>query len=139
MKPNDNHADLSHLVQRTLGDLTTIRHSLLAISEENREDGSGSVVLDLELAGQLKNVVDALRLLLWAYIKALSSRAAGSPYDRLRDYKTELALDMLHSARPRLQEEHEAFSPASDFERLINWALIAVSRYPASIVKTRPQ
>ena len=65
---------LSGRVRRTLDDLAEIRESLLAISEETHSEDH-SKLLDLELAGELKNVVDALRLLLWAYVKALSSKS----------------------------------------------------------------
>ncbi|HLW52111.1 MAG TPA: hypothetical protein VKW06_04640 [Candidatus Angelobacter sp.] len=100
MKPQRIQADLNHLVQQALKDLLTIRGTLLAISEENASADPAALVLDLELAGQFKNLTDELRQLLWAYIKAFSAGAEQSPYDLLRSYKAELALETLRSARP---------------------------------------
>src|SRR5690242_5182209 len=91
---------LSLRVRRTLDDLAEIRESLLAVSEDN-QSGDPSKMLDLELAGELKNVVDALRLLLWAYIKALSSKSGRAPAEVLNLYKMELAVEMLRSVRTR--------------------------------------
>ena len=68
-RDNDN---LSVRVRRTLQDLASIRESLLAFSDQPADSPDASAqILDLELAGELKSVVDALRLLLWAYIQAL--------------------------------------------------------------------
>jgi hypothetical protein len=125
MQPNLNDSDLTPLVQHTLEDLTTIHRSLLAISEQSLNENSDAPVLDLETAGQLKNVVDALRLLLWAYIKALSAKSNRSPSELLSSYKTDLALEMLRSARSGVQDDE---STPSDLECLINWAMVSVSR-----------
>ena len=115
--------NLSIRVRRTLDDLAVIRHDLLAISKESTADGSAQC-LDLELAGELKSVVDAIRLLLWAYIKALAGKSGRDPAEVLSWYKMDLAVEMLRSLRNR-----NAQTPDSDsrFQHLVNQALETVA------------
>lgn len=117
---------LSSRVRRTLEDLAMIRQSLLAVSDQTIESSDASSQnLDLELAGELKNVVDALRLLLWAYIKALSSKSGRSPEEVLSWYKMELAVEMLRSARRSTPARSGSIA---DFERMVNQTLSTVSQ-----------
>ncbi|HEX4604342.1 MAG TPA: hypothetical protein VH724_10135 [Candidatus Angelobacter sp.] len=121
--------NLSARVRRTLDDLAAIRQSLLTISDQAVNSSENAAqILDLELAGELKNVVDALRLLLWAYIQALSNKSGRSPQEVLSWYKMELAVEMLRSVRGRS-------APAKDgciagFERLVNQTLSASVKAP---------
>lgn len=110
-------------VRRTLEDMAAIRHSLLASSEAPADaPNQNSQCLDLELAAELKSVVDALRLLLWAYIKALSTKSGRAPAEVLNWYKMELAVEMLRGVRGR-----SAFPEGciSSFEQLVNETLAA--------------
>src|SRR5690242_10541808 len=93
--------DLSGRVRRTLEDLGAIRQVLLTSSENAVEPAEDFQYLDLELAAELKSVVDAIRLLLWAYIQALSAKSGRSPAEVLSWYKMELAVEMLRSARTK--------------------------------------
>lgn len=121
---------LSSRVRHTLEDLAGIRESLLAISDETIESSdAASQTLDLELAGELKNVVDALRLLLWAYIQALSSKSGRSPEEVLSWYKMELAVEMLRSARRSAPAKS---GPIADFERMVNQTLSTVAQSAGS-------
>lgn len=121
--------DLSARVRRTLEDLASIRQSLLSISglPENPSQPSDQV-LDLELAGELKSVVDALRLLLWAYIKALSAKSGRSPAEVLSWYKMQLAVEMLRSARSGGAPEKDP--KVTEFERLVDSALSVAAKVP---------
>ena len=121
---------LSSRVRHTLEDLAVIRQSLLAVSDQTVESAdASSQTLDLELAGELKNVVDALRLLLWAYIRALSSKSGRSPEEVLSWYKIELAVEMLRSARRSAPEGSETIA---DFERMVNQTLSTVRQNASS-------
>ena len=124
-------SNLSAQVRHTLDDLAAIRESLLAVSDQTiaSSDTQGQV-LDLELAGELKNVVDALRLLLWAYIQALSVKSGRAPEEVLSWYKMELAVEMLRSAsgRPGLART----GTIADFERMVNQTLSAAAKVPYS-------
>jgi hypothetical protein len=125
MDPTINGNDLSSRVRRTLQDMAAIRQSLLAISEESPNiPADPSKCLDLELAGELKSVVDALRLLLWAYIKALSAKSGRAPAEVLNWYKMELAVEMLRSVGPRPLPSAGCIS---DFENLVNHTLAAAT------------
>jgi hypothetical protein len=111
-------------VRRTLEDLAAIRQSLLAASEVQAGGSNENLqYLDLELAAELKSVVDAIRLLLWAYIQALSARSGRSPAEVLSWYKMELAVEMLRSARG---QSGLANGCISEFEKLVNQALAAM-------------
>ena len=122
--------NLSSRVRHTLEDLAMIRQSLLAISDQTIESSdASSQTLDLELAGELKNVVDALRLLLWAYIKALSSKSGRSPEEVLSWYKMELAVEMLRSARRSTPARSGSIA---DFERMVNQTLGTVAQSAGS-------
>ncbi len=120
---------LSARVRRALNDMAAIRQSLIGAGavEQNTGTGGGQQnILDIELAAELKSVVDAMRQLLWAYIQALSAKSGRSPQDVMEWYKMQLAVEMLRSARSRnvtpapanLQGE-ESWS----FEKLYNNAL----------------
>jgi hypothetical protein len=126
MENNSSDEKLSTRVHRALEDLAVIRRSLLSLSEQGDMDApvSGQTI-DLELAGELKSVVDALRRLLWAYIEALSARSGRAPLEVLSWYKMELAVEMLRSMRPR----PTVATPESELEQLINSALVIASQY----------
>lgn len=126
MDCTSNKDNLSSRVRHTLEDLAVIRQSLLAISDQTIESSdAASQTLDLELAGELKNVVDALRLLLWAYIQALSSKSGRSPEEVLSWYKMELAVEMLRSARRSTPARSGSIA---DFERMVNQTLSTVAQ-----------
>jgi hypothetical protein len=121
-------SDLSVRVRKTLDDLASIRQSLLAISDQNGAAPEDSTqVLDLELAGELKSVVDALRLLLWAYIQALSTKSGRAPEEVLSWYKMELAVEMLRSVRGRPVAVPARTGSIADFERMVNQTLSATA------------
>jgi hypothetical protein len=122
-------SDLSVRVRHTLDDLAAIRESLLAVSDQAiaSSDIQGQV-LDLELAGELKSVVDALRLLLWAYIQALSAKSGRAPEEVLSWYKMELAVEMLRSASGRPGATKGG--AIADFERMVNQTLSAAAKAP---------
>jgi hypothetical protein len=115
--------DLSTVVRRTLKDLAIVRRTLLEISEETPDDMASCEVLNLELAGELKSVVDGLRLLLWAYVRALSAKSGRSPGEVLELYKMQLAVEMLRNVRGRHTAPPQGF--ISDFEQLVNQTLAA--------------
>jgi hypothetical protein len=138
MSSSERDLNLSQLIGRTLEDLTTIRRSLLAVSESSlAADGLASLSLDLELAGQFKNVVDAVRLLLWAYTKALSASSERHAAGAFSRHKMELAVEMLRSVQPRVDGEPPAAPMPSRFEDLINCAMVAATRHP--LAKNRTQ
>src|SRR5450755_3524398 len=90
--------NFSSRVRHTLDDLAAIRQTLLGISDSPANPHVASdQLLDLELAGELKSVVDALRLLLWAYVNALSTKSGRAPAEVLSWYKMQLAVEMLRS------------------------------------------
>ena len=126
--PND---DFSARIRRTLEDLAVIRKTLLSgTAAADGSSASPSLSLDLELASELKSVVDAIRLLLWAYIQALSSRSGRPPDEVLNWYKMELAVEMLRSVRARMQG-----TPASanetrfSFDELVTEAISVTSSH----------
>ncbi|SRR6266568_8425461 len=124
---NNSKTDLSAKVRRALEDLGEIRQSLLSMSEPLEAGAQASdQCMDLELAGELKSVVDGLRRLLWAYIEALSAKSGRAPHEVLSWYKMELAVEMLRSMRP---QPATGQPPASDLEQLINSALMIASQY----------
>ena len=114
-------------VRSTLEDLAMIRQSLLAdpdpSADRKQQDG---LLLDLELAAELKSVVDALRQLLWAYIQTLSAQSGRKPAEVLEWYKMEIAVEMLRALRGRekLVDEGET---SRTFEQLVNSALSITS------------
>jgi hypothetical protein len=127
--------DLSVRVRKTLEDLASIRQSLLAISPQDSASTSpedSAQVLDLELAGELKSVVDALRLLLWAYIQALSTKSGRAPEEVLSWYKMELAVEMLRSVRGRTVAVPARNGSIADFERMVNQTLSATAATTAA-------
>jgi hypothetical protein len=118
---------LSTQVRRALDDMAAIRHSLTgAVEQDSGMQGGQQNILDIELAGELKSVVDAMRQLLWAYIQALSAKSGRTPRHVMEWYKMQLAVEMLRSVRSR----NASHAPASlhqeepwSFERLYNNAL----------------
>jgi len=119
---------LSARVRRTLEDLAVIRESLTVLSAEQASDAASAsrLCLDLELAGELKSVVDALRQLLWAYVKALSTTSGRTPYEVLNWYKMEIAVDLLRSLRNRSNDPERALGR---FEELVNSTLMISSQH----------
>lgn len=124
-----NTSSLSSRVRRTLEDLTVIRQSLVATNAPGNPTACAQV-LDLELAGELKSVVDAIRLLLWAYIQALSTTSGRAPAEVLNWYKMQLAVEMLRSASGRAAPTTDGC--IADFERLVNQTLTAAAKLPDS-------
>jgi hypothetical protein len=130
-KPNQSSETLSHRVRRTLEDLALIRQSLQRTnSQPNGANGERNPVLDLELAAELKIVVDTLRELLWAYIAALSTKSGRRPQEVLEWYKMELAVEMLRNknARAAISEGAEAVG-TSTFEDLVTTALTVTAMH----------
>jgi len=80
--------------------------------------------LDLELAVELKSVVDALRLLLSAYIQALSEQSGRPPEEVLSWYKMEMAVEMLRSIR----NPGAAKGYISDFEQMVDQTLTSTAK-----------
>ena len=121
-------------VRSTLEDLAMIRQSLLADPDQSadrkQQDG---LLLDLELAAELKSVVDALRQLLWAYIQTLSAQSGRKPAEVLEWYKMEIAVEMLRALRSREPSVDEDAS--CTFEQLVNSALAISSSHTG---KDRP-
>ena len=114
-------------VRSTLEDLTLIRQSLLTGPDQDTDRRKpGSLLLDLELASELKAMVDALRTLLWAYIQTLSAQSGRQPAEILEWYKMEIAVEMLRAVRgrERLVDEGET---SHTFEQLVNSALSITS------------
>jgi len=87
------------LVRRTLGDLAVIRHSLMTATRTNGLNQPANSLLELELAAELKSLVDELRGLLWAYVQTLSAKSGRRPEEVLEWYKMQLAVEMLRNAR----------------------------------------
>ena len=123
------NSEFSVRVRRTLEDLAVIRQTLLTDSEPAADAaGTASQTLDLELASELKSVVDALRRLLWAYIQALSSKSGRPPDEVLNWYKVELAVEMLRSVRKRGATTPDvSFEPAYSFDELVSDAMAVTS------------
>ena len=116
---------LSHRVRRTLEDLLIIRQTLQSPSLEVKN----TLALDLELAAELKSVVDALRQLLWAYIQALSAHSGRKPQEILEWYKMEIAVEMLRSVRSRRSPAASHVEETSGFEQLVSGAMTITSLY----------
>jgi hypothetical protein len=127
MHRSSDSSTLSVRVRRTLEDLTVIRQSLVTTTAPGDPVASAQL-LDLELAGELKSVVDALRLLLWAYIQALSVQSGRAPAEVLSWYKMQLAVEMLRSTSGRAAPTTDG--PIADFERLVNQALASAAMAP---------
>src|SRR5260370_26775361 len=86
--------------------------------------------LDLELASELKAVVDALRRLLWAYMQALSAKSGRSPHEVMNWYKMEFAVEMLRSVRAHTQTaSNETAEPGYSFDQLVSNALAVTSHH----------
>src|SRR5947209_12836261 len=115
-------------VRRTLEDLAEIRESLVAAPATMGRKKEADLLLDLELASELKGVVDALRQLLWAYIQALSAKSGRHPREILDWYKMEIAVEMLRAIRGRTAPVSDMDIPPG-FEQLVNSALNITSLY----------
>lgn len=122
---------LPKLVRRTLGDLAVIRQSLVtAAAEPDDPSRPANSLLDLELAAELKSVVDELRRLLWAYVQALSAQSGKRPDEVLEWYKMELAVDMLRKARSRPSEPlPNQIAGHCTFEDLVTQALAVTAAH----------
>ncbi len=121
---------LSAQLRRVLEDMTVLGQSLLAVSEQSgKEAPAADMSLDFELAGELKSMVDALRMLLCAYAKVLSAKSEQTPREVLSWYKMQLAVEMLRSMRTRPGFEPESIS---EFERLMNGAIVVASRHTSA-------
>ncbi|HEV3317038.1 MAG TPA: hypothetical protein VG488_08725 [Candidatus Angelobacter sp.] len=124
---NSSQEIFSIQVRRALDDMEAIRHSLTGAVEQDSGMQEGQQnILDIELAGELKSVVDAMRQLLWAYIQALSAKSGRTPQHVMERYKMQLAVEMLRSVRSR----NVSPAPANlhqvepwSFEKLYNNAL----------------
>jgi hypothetical protein len=128
MKNQPTDEKLSSRVRRTLADLAVIRQSITAISEDQGSDTASAsrMCLDIELAGELKSVVDALRQLLWAYIQALSAKSGRPPHEVMNWYKMEIAVDLLRSLRKGSNDPDRAMG---QFEQLVNGSLMVTSQH----------
>ncbi len=129
--PTSSNNELSVRVRRTLEDLAVIRQTLLAGCEECQDSAKEpNQVLDLELASELKAVVDALRRLLWAYMQALSAKSGRSPHEVMNWYKMEFAVEMLRSVRAHTQTaSSETAEPGYSFDQLVSNALAVTSHH----------
>ncbi|HJX84723.1 MAG TPA: hypothetical protein VJ723_10300 [Candidatus Angelobacter sp.] len=119
--------DYSARIRRTLDDLAVIRETLLADAEPVADSVGPSLSLDLQLASELKSVVDTLQRLLWAYIQALSSKSGRPPDEVLNWYKMELAVEMLRSVRARGKATSAANSESFSFDELVSDAMAVTS------------
>jgi hypothetical protein len=109
--------------------MALIRQSLLAAPDlAGCSSESSAHVLDLELAGELKSVVDAIRLLLWAYIQALSAQSGRAPAEVLSWYKMELAVEMLRSAAGKTGPTNDGC--IASFERLVTQTMSEAAKPP---------
>jgi hypothetical protein len=132
MDCNAGTENFSARVRHTLDDLAAIRQTLLGISDSPANPHvAPDQVLDLELAGELKSVVDALRLLLWAYVNALSTKSGRAPAEVLSWYKMQLAVEMLRSVGGQAAPAKEGC--ISDFERMVSNAMSAAGKAPISL------
>lgn len=121
---------ISQRVCRTLQDLAAIRRSLSeATSRGNGEGAQLNSVLELQLAAELKGVVDSLRELLWTYITALSAQSGRRPQEVLDWYKMELAVDMLGKKDPSPASIPSPAGISSTFEELITAALAVAAMH----------
>ena len=124
----NSNPSLSARVRRTLRDLAVIQRTLLDNCEpESDKPQAPSPLLDLELAAELKSVVDGLRRLLWAYIQALSAKSGRQPHEILEWYKMEIAVDMLRSVRQRRPATTEDDPALNSLNQIISNALTVTS------------
>ena len=117
---------LASRVRRTLQDLALIRQSVADMT--SHAQGQTSQVpkpaLELELAAELKSVVDALRELLWTYVVALSAKSGRRPQEVVDWYHVELAVSAVQSADANLSvEQPKAAAPGTTFQDLVTTAL----------------
>jgi hypothetical protein len=131
--PATPNNDFSARIRRTLDDLSVIRQTLLVGTDPKADSTKPATLsLDLELASELKSVVDTLRRLLWAYIQALSSKSGRPPDEVLNWYKMELAVEMLRSVRARGRATAAAASESAfSFDDLVTEAISVTSSHIA--------
>lgn len=121
---------LSQRVRRTLEDLASIRELLQSTIHQGHDANTeANPVLDLNLAAELKRVVDALRELLWDYITALSAESGRRPQEVLGWYKTELAVDLLSNPGLRPDGPTTETPVPSVFEELMTAALAVTAMH----------
>lgn len=113
--PDTSTETIPQRVRRTLEDLTVIRQAL-----QTPGITAAPVLLDTDLAAELKGAVDVLRQLLWAYMQALSAPSDRGHEEILEWYKMEIAVAMLRTVRSRKASNPEE---AGRFERLMSNAL----------------
>ncbi len=111
-----------------LDDLASIRESLMLAQTEG-QNPEPNPLLDLELAGELKSVVDVLRELLWTYITALSAQSGRRPREVLEWYKMELAVGMLRKVNSQAPLPVENMECSSSFEQLVTHALTVTAMH----------
>jgi hypothetical protein len=122
-KSSQSGQPLSQRVRRTLNDLAVIQQSLMETAGHEADPSGPNQLMDLELAAELKSVVDALRRLLWAYIQVLSSGSGREPQEVLEWYKMEIAVDMLRSIRSRNSSNVPPDLDKGSFDQLVSQAL----------------
>lgn len=125
---------LPKLVRRTLGDLAVIRHSLMAATVTNGLNQPVDSLLDLELAAELKSLVDELRGLLWAYVQTLSAKSGRRPEEVLEWYKMQLVVEMLRHARTPADKIPQCPADRYTFEDLVTEALAVTAAHNAAPV-----
>src|SRR2546423_9427557 len=113
----------SQRVRRTLNDLAVIQQSLLENPGHEADPSGPDQLMDLELAAELKSVVDALRRLLWAYVQVLSAGSGRDPHEVLEWYKMEIAVDMLRSIRSHSSSNLPPDLEKGSFDQLVSQAL----------------
>jgi hypothetical protein len=130
-KPGQSSEPLSVRVRRTLEDLAVIQKSLkTTAAQPDGEIKEPNPLLDLELAAELKSVVDILRNLLWSYISVLSARSGRRPQEVLDWYKMELAVEMLRNASSRLPATEPKEADGSlTFEEIITRTLAVTAMH----------
>lgn len=115
---------LSSRVRRTLQDLALIQQSVAEMTRRAPDQTSPpDSALELELAAELKSVVDALRELLWAYIVTLSVKSGQRPQEVVDWYRMELAVSALGNSDARLPAEQGAVGAPNTFQDLVTTAL----------------
>lgn len=120
---------LADRVRRTLEDLGLIRQSLQLMNTQTNRSEERNPVLDLELAAELKMVVDTLRELLWSYITALSAKSGRCPKEVLEWYRMELAVYMLRNKKGSDGDETAETEEHSTFQDLITSALTVTAMH----------
>jgi hypothetical protein len=130
-KNTNSPQNLDEVVRQTLDGLSVIRKSLLAMETQGADlNRPADSLLDLELAAELKSVVDGMRKLLWAYVQTLSRKSGRRPEEVLEWYKMQLAVEMLRQARSRPSAAQQPrFAPRYTFDDLVTSALEVTTQY----------